>query len=258
VIEWFRIVRGVFYLDGTLRDIYVLGTSEHDWQALLDYLRVSPYPVEYFLEGLDSEMASLPEQVSEIFAPTRELWPLLYIDREQLGLACPFNGPEEIDFSLDPRDFQTEEQTSSLLDFMRTIGRVVNKPIILTGEHDDPQDTPLFRYDPTTNEDTWFPERVFCRGDSQLNAMRSIGQLIWQLAEFYRNLPGSVTLRSGDRCAGHIRPFMPAKIPYSKHIGACLQAFGHRDNERRVLFNSVRVARWYVSNVVIAQYTWVS
>ena len=41
---------------------------------------------------------------------------------------------------------------------MRTIGRVLHKPIILTGEND--AQGPLFRYDPATNEDTWFLEEI--------------------------------------------------------------------------------------------------
>ena len=48
------------------------------------------------------------------------------------------------------------EQIARLLDFMRTIGHLLNKVIILT-----PQaltQFPLFRFDPKTEEEHWFPE----------------------------------------------------------------------------------------------------
>lgn len=153
-----RIIQEVFYLDGSLRDIYVLGTSEDDWQALLTYLRMSPYPVEYLQGG--EMLGSLPEHASDIFALRDENSPLseLRIDRDRLGLNCHFFTPDEIEFDLDPKDFQHEEQVASLLDFMRTIGRVLNKPIILTGEND--VQGPLFRYDPATNADTWLYEEL--------------------------------------------------------------------------------------------------
>ena len=153
--ETSRIIHDVFYIDGSLRDIYVVGTSEQDWQALLTYLRVSPYPLEYLL---DDEVRPLPELAVDILSIRDEHSPLLRIDQQRLGLNCHFFIPQEIEFDLDPKDFQTEQDMSYLLDFMRTIGRVLNKPIILTGENDTLG--PLFRYDPATNEDTWFIEEI--------------------------------------------------------------------------------------------------
>ena len=46
-----RIYQDIFYMDGSLRDIYVQGTSEQDWQTLLDFLRTSSYPLEFLIGG---------------------------------------------------------------------------------------------------------------------------------------------------------------------------------------------------------------
>jgi hypothetical protein len=112
-------------------------------------------PLEYLL---DDEVRPLPEHAVDILSIRDEHSPLLCVDQQRLGLNCHFFIPEEIEFDLDPKDFQTAQQVSYLLDFMRTIGRVVNKPIILTGEND--VQGPLFRYDPATNEDSWFHEEI--------------------------------------------------------------------------------------------------
>jgi len=45
-----------------------------------------------------------------------------------------------------------------LLNFIRTIGQVLNKVIILTPEVSP--DFPLFRYDPSTKEEHWFLEHI--------------------------------------------------------------------------------------------------
>jgi len=102
VNETSRIIHDVFYIDGSLRDIYVVGTSEQDWQALLTYLRVSPYPLEYLL---DDEVRPLPELAVDILSIRDEHSPLLRIDQQRLGLNCHFFIPEEIEFDLDPKDF---------------------------------------------------------------------------------------------------------------------------------------------------------
>ena len=58
------IYRDVFYRDGSLRDIYILETSEQDWQTLLDFLRTSSYSLECLIgEGHQQ----LPEQVTDLF-----------------------------------------------------------------------------------------------------------------------------------------------------------------------------------------------
>ena len=79
-----RVIQEVFYIGGSLRDIYVLGTNADDWHALLTYLRVSPYPVEYRVDG---EIRPLPEHVADIFALREEHAPQLRVDRERFGLS---------------------------------------------------------------------------------------------------------------------------------------------------------------------------
>ncbi len=149
------IYRDIFYMDGSLRDIYVLGTSEQDWQTLLSFLRTSSYPLEFLVGG---EYQPLPEQVGDIFVLKREVGVTLRIDREHLEINCHFFTREEIEFDLDPKDFQNDQQVSHLLTFMRAIGRLLNKTVVLTPENC--AEFPLFRFDPETNEEAWFLEEI--------------------------------------------------------------------------------------------------
>ena len=64
--------------DGSLRDIYVLSTTEDDWQRLLDLVRAGAWPYSY-TEGENS--TPLPTNIGDIFAPrthrlTLQIWPM--------------------------------------------------------------------------------------------------------------------------------------------------------------------------------------
>jgi hypothetical protein len=151
--------KDAFYIDGSLRDIYVLGTDEQDWQKLLTFLRTGPYSIEFTFDG---QPISLPEQVETIFALRSEHGIELHIDKEHLVLNCFFFTDEEIEFDLDPHDYPADEfgeqQIARLLDLMRTIGKLLNKAVILTPENCSRQ--PLFRFDPETNEEKWFLDNI--------------------------------------------------------------------------------------------------
>lgn len=51
-----------------------------------------------------------------------------------------------------------EQQISRLLDFMRTIGRLLSKTIILTPEN--APWVPLWRFEPNQDEEEWFLKTV--------------------------------------------------------------------------------------------------
>jgi hypothetical protein len=147
-----------FYVDGSYRDIYVFETDEQDWQKLLTFLRSGPYAIEF---SVDEQRMPLPERVETIFALRNDHSTVLQIDKGHLTLNCFFFTSEEIDFDLDPRDFQGDtasQQLSRLLEFLRTIGRLLNKAVVLTQEVN--RSFTLFRFDPETDEEKWFQENI--------------------------------------------------------------------------------------------------
>lgn len=140
-----------FYIDGSLRDVYVLRTNEQDWQTFLTFLRTSSYPVELIIAG---KQQPIPDRIEEIFALVHKHGGMLRIDEEHLALHCYFYTYEEIECDLDPRNINNEQQLSRLLDFIHRIGLLLNKPIVLTPEN--ASWAPLFRFDPTTGQEEWF------------------------------------------------------------------------------------------------------
>lgn len=154
----FSMNEGAFRNEAALRDIYVLETDGQDWQLFLPFLHASPYTVEFLIDG---EQRSLPEHIEDLFALTQN-GPVICLDREHLKVHCYCFGEGGIEFDISAQAFQDEatigEQVARLLDFIRTIGQVLNKVIILALEVSP--HFPLFRFDPSTQEEYWFLENI--------------------------------------------------------------------------------------------------
>lgn len=146
-------IKVAFAIDGSLRDIYVLGTTQEDWQKLLDFLHTGLYAVSFLVAG---EQRPLPTHIEEAFSLIHSSGGMLRLDGDQLVLHCYFYTVGEIEFDLDPWTINSEERLSRLLDFMRTIGNLLNKPVILSPEN--ASWVALIRFDPATNDEVWLSE----------------------------------------------------------------------------------------------------
>lgn len=140
-----------FYVDGSLRDMYILETNEQDWQKLLTFLRTSTYSVRFIIAG---EQQSIPDRIEDIFSLVHIHGGMLQIDTEHLNLHCYFYTYKEIEFDIDPRNMNNELQILRLLDFMRMVSTALSKEIVLTPEN-MPQ-RPLFRFNSTTGDEEWY------------------------------------------------------------------------------------------------------
>lgn len=130
-----------FEPDGSLRDIYVLDTTVDDWRKVIDYIRQFCQPARYTLSEKRREMPD----VLQVFA-LRDKSPLLMFQVGKVELACHFFGEEQIEFDFWPDDIETEKDLQPLLDFIRTVGRMTGKEVILTPESS--QESPFMRYQP--------------------------------------------------------------------------------------------------------------
>ncbi len=143
-----------FDWDGSLRDIYVLETSVLDWQKLFDFLKSSDYTFAYQLY----ELEELPGSI-EIFGERRENKGLLCVDAGDVTLNCHFFCREIIEFDLDPREVKGEEQANFVFDFMRQLGRALNKEVILTPEN--MLESPIFKFSLVTQKIEFFPAEFY-------------------------------------------------------------------------------------------------
>jgi hypothetical protein len=126
--------------DGSLRDLYILNTTVDDWQSLIDFLLQSEYPNTYTVNG---EIAEFPSRVERVFETRNKATTLLSVRVDKVMLNCHFFCEEEIEFDLDPREITDKAHLRRLFEFMKRVGQVVGKDVLLTLEN---AEFPLYRF----------------------------------------------------------------------------------------------------------------
>jgi hypothetical protein len=105
--------------------------------------------------SVGGERSDLPESARSAFQLRSHSAPLLHIDLGGVGLCCHVFTDEELELDLDPREVDAPERLSQLVCFMRRLGQVLRRPVVLTPENRP--EHPVIRYDPTSDETSYNP-----------------------------------------------------------------------------------------------------
>jgi len=135
-------VPDVFVMDGSWRDLYVLGTTVEDWKTLLKLVRGRKELLHDF--RIEGDPAAIPEDPEPVFMSGGGIGWFVSVNIDGLILNSHFFGPEIIEFDLDPREFN-ENRFYELLDFMESLGRRLKKDVLLTPENGE--EDPILKYD---------------------------------------------------------------------------------------------------------------
>lgn len=150
-MEW-RQIAPDFVFDGSWRDIYVLDTTLSDWQVVLDRLRRLEQTPVYRVDGTAK---AIPDRVEDAFETRGSAGVLLSFSIGKAVLNCHFFGVGEIEFDLDPRDISDSDQFERLGWFMRLLGELTGKVVLLTPENF--KERPILRYSPDNRQIVWVP-----------------------------------------------------------------------------------------------------
>ena len=132
-------VPNLWEADGSLRDLYVLGTSMKDWQDLLDF--AGQFPLQYWFDGEPNER---PE-IEQLFS-NRNGSHLLSIKIGKSTANCHFFNEGEIELDLDPKEVVGPNEHDQILQFMEGLAEKIGKPILLTPENGS--EVPYLSYEP--------------------------------------------------------------------------------------------------------------
>lgn len=135
-----------FREDGSLRDIYVQGTSLEDWDRFYGFLLDCGFSLTFARNG---EPAKLPSQAAEALQDPNSTHNLM-IGVENLTLNCHFFTEEEIELDVDPREVHSQSELDLVLGFMRNLGKCLSKEVILTAENF--KDLVWFQYLPESDQ----------------------------------------------------------------------------------------------------------
>jgi hypothetical protein len=138
--------------DGSLRDVYVFGTTEADWDAVLAHVRAHYGPLTFTVDG---EPATPPARAAEAFAVWDRAAPRLTFQVGGVEVACHFFDPGEIEFDLLPQAVDGPERQAAVTAFLRGLARVTGRPAVLTAESQPA--SVILRADPATGVVAFVP-----------------------------------------------------------------------------------------------------
>ncbi len=133
---WPELKQSIYYYDGSLRDIYVLNTTAHDWKNWINF--VNENCIVDWLNGktLKSESKITFDIVNEFFEGNEDYSSSANILIDKIQLNVHFFQANEIEFDLDPKDFHTIDHHNKFLEVMKLMSIAIQKPIIITPENE--------------------------------------------------------------------------------------------------------------------------
>ena len=134
---WEKIKTDIYYSDGSLRDIYVLDSTIEDWKKWIDFINEN-YQVkfEYFDNQGNKKIESKInfDEVSKYWNNYENPISAEFLVGEVL-LKCYFFSIDEIENDFFPEEVKTIEQHNLIIEYLKSISKILNKEVILTPEN---------------------------------------------------------------------------------------------------------------------------
>ena len=134
---WEKIKTDIYYSDGSLRDIYVLDSTIEDWKKWIDFINEN-YQVKfkYFDNQGNKKIESKINfyEVSKYWNNYENSISAEFLVGEVL-LKCYFFSIDEIENDFFPEEVKTIEQHNLIIEYLKSISKILNKEVILTPEN---------------------------------------------------------------------------------------------------------------------------
>ena len=121
-------VPGLWTRDGSLRDLYVLHTSESNWDAFLDF--AAQFLCTYSYNGEARSRPTIGQLLKD-----RDGSHLMSIVLGAATATCHFFVESEIELDIDPKEIEGPSEHDQVLRFMEGLATAVGKPVLLTPEN---------------------------------------------------------------------------------------------------------------------------
>ena len=134
-MDWQELKDKVYYWDGSWRDIYIHDTTKEDWQIWADFVNTN-FKTSFHI--YETEVKENRVDLGKIF----EYWngvheycstATIYVDNIQVN--AHFFTEEEIENDITPNEINSIDDHNKLMDYMKSISKILNKPVMLTPEN---------------------------------------------------------------------------------------------------------------------------
>lgn len=134
---WEKLKKDIYYSDGSLRDIYVLDTNEDDWSKWIFYINEN-YKVKFtYFDSEGNKILSekiILEEVLEYWKNFEDSLDAEFLINNVI-FKCYFFSDAEIENDISPKDVKDIEQHYSIVEYMKSVSKLLNKEIFLSPEN---------------------------------------------------------------------------------------------------------------------------
>jgi hypothetical protein len=137
-MNWQYLKDKIYFSDGSLRDIYVLNTSKLDWQKWIDFVNEN-YEINFTYSDRNGNLKQsdriLTKYVFDFWDGISEFLVNAKVIVGDIIVKCYFFTEEEIENDITPNEIKSVDQHNQIVDYMKSISRILDKEIILTTEN---------------------------------------------------------------------------------------------------------------------------
>jgi len=120
------------YQDGSLRDVYVLATTERELEAFFEYVRTMVTDGDFRLDG---EPSPLPATYFDAMMRGQDAAVTLSIPAGEGVVNCHFFDGSELELDFSPNDYQTEASWDALSSFLQGLANSMRREVLVTAEN---------------------------------------------------------------------------------------------------------------------------
>ncbi|SDR86098.1 hypothetical protein SAMN05216490_0079 [Mucilaginibacter mallensis] len=132
-MKWQQLRNSIYYLDGTLRDIYVQGTTKDDWLIWADFVNQN-YKVSFNPVGtnLVEGKIDVNKAFENCFNSDEGECSIATVFLDDILVQIYFFSADEIENDITPVEINSIEDHNKLVNYMLGVSRALKKKVILT------------------------------------------------------------------------------------------------------------------------------
>jgi hypothetical protein len=134
-MNWQQLRDKLYYLDGSLRDIYVPCTTRYDWILWANYVN-SKYKTSFYTYETEIREEKInADQVFQIWDGRHDNLSEASIFIDNILVKNYFFTDEAIENDVTPSQINSIDDHCKLIEYMSNISKILNKKVILTPEN---------------------------------------------------------------------------------------------------------------------------
>lgn len=133
-MDWKSLKEKIYYLDGSLRDIYVKDTTRNDWEKWIDLVN-NNYNVEFYNGQTEKKENRIDKNiVFDYWERKTDILNTATIKLDTIIIKCYFFIEEEIENDIAPTEINSIDDHNKLLSYLKDISKTLDKKVMLTPE----------------------------------------------------------------------------------------------------------------------------